>query len=342
MVQRSLKCLVALVVGGGLAAAVSGLASGAAPAQAVAAGAVLTTTVHPSADCTIYSGAPADSSRCGKGSDDTIGDDGNSFLYRTMLSFGDLGLPAGSAVHSATLTLNVLGAFGQTTTWVFQLTRSFTPGAATWDSYDGIHPWTTPGGDFNDSLQATEAVSAAGAVQFQVTSMVQSWIDGTAAPETMLLPYAPKDNAYTFSRTGADAPSLTITYVPPGTTTVTTTVTQTTPKPTRVGGSRSHHALSVHLVFGWTWVNADVRLRKITIGRLPAHVTVSLTCRSGCSKRTTHATGASAARRLLLSLRRRRYRPGDVLLITLAAPGRRAERVQVVIRRERVPLTRLL
>jgi hypothetical protein len=337
--------LAALGAGIGLAAAVSAFAPGAAPAEALAAGEVLTTTVRPTADCTIYSGAPTDNSRCGKGSNDTIGNDGSSFLYRTMLSFGALELPAGSTVRSATLTLHVLGAFGQTATFAFQLARPFTAGAATWDSYDGADPWTTPGGDFDEPYQGAATVSAQNdAPQFQIGPLVQSWVDGTAPPEMLLLPYSPSGNAFTFSRTGADGPSLAITYAPPVTRTVTTTVTtvQTSPRTTPVGGSRGRHALDVHLVFSWTWSHADVRLRRLTIGRLPTHAHVSVSCRRGCSVPRAHATGARHARRLLLSLRRRRYRPGDELLITLTAPRRRAERVQVVIRRERVPVTRVL
>jgi hypothetical protein len=164
------------------------------------------------------------------------------------------------------------------------------------------------------------------------------------APETLLLPYSPSGNAFTFFRTGTDAPSLTITYVPPVTRTVTTTVTtvQTVPQTSPIGGSRARHALNVHLVFSWTWRHSDVRLNRLTIGRLPTHTHVSVSCRRGCSAPPAHATGVRNTRRLLLSLRRRHYRPGDVLRITLTAPRRRAEHVQVVIRRERVPLTRVL
>ncbi len=352
--RRSLKCVAALVAGVGLAAAGSGLTPGAAPARAAAAGSAITTAVHPSADCTIYSGAPTDSSRCGKGSDDTVGDDGDGNLYRTILSFDSLGVPAGATVRSAVLTLNVLGTFGSTTTWVFQMTRPFTPGAATWDSYDGADPWTTPGGDFNDTLQATEAVSGVGAARLEIGPMVQSWVDGAAPAEAILVPYAPKDSAYTLSRTGAGAPSLTITYAPPvtTTTTTTTTVTETSPKTTpvggsgpggsRTGGSKTHRRLNARLVFSWTWTRTDVRLRGLRIGRLPADASVSVRCRSGCSMTPLHATGLPAARRLLLALRRRRYRPGEALVITLSAAGSRAERIEVVIRRERVPVTRLL
>ena len=98
-------------------------------------------------DCTIFSGSPTSNAQCGGGSDDTVGTDGNGAFYRTMMSFTNLGIPAGSTITGATLQINVLGAFGSTAATVVDMTRAFAPGAATWNTYDGVHPWTTAGGD---------------------------------------------------------------------------------------------------------------------------------------------------------------------------------------------------
>jgi translation initiation factor IF-1 len=54
------------------------------------------------------------------------------------------------------------------------------------------------------------------------------------------------------------------------------------------------------------------------------------------------ATGARHVRRLLVRLRGRRYRAGDVLRITVTAPGYDAERAQVTFRYGRLPLAKLV
>jgi hypothetical protein len=201
----------------------------------------LATTVAASADCTIDSGAPTSASLCGAGSDDSVGSDGNGALFRTMVSFsGGLGVPAGSTVLSATLTIHALGAFGSTTTWVLGMARSFTAGTATWNTYDGVHPWSTAGGDYDNTLQASSTVSGAGTVSFSVTPLVQSWADGTdTIPQLMILGFSPKGNAFTFAnRASGNGPALTIAYQPPTPPTGPVTTTPvSTPLPDRASNA---------------------------------------------------------------------------------------------------------
>ena len=176
--QRSIAAAgwtLALSLGAGLSVATTsaGAAAAQVSARSMAASQSLATTVQPTADCTIYSGSPTSSANCGGGSDDLVGDDGTGNLYRTMISFPPgLGIPAGSHILSSTLTIDVVGAFGSTPTWVFQMTRGFSPGAATWNAYDGVHSWSTAGGDYSDSLQASATVAGAGDVSFSVTPMM--------------------------------------------------------------------------------------------------------------------------------------------------------------------------
>jgi len=212
----------AVIVGAGLSVATSSGRAAVARASAhpMAASQSLSTTVQPTADCTIYSGSPTSSADCGGGSDDEVGDDGNGSLYRTMISFaGGLGIPAGSHILSSTLTIDVAGAFGSTPSWVFQMTRAFSPGAATWDAYDGVNAWSTAGGDYNDSLQASSTVTGPGAVSFTITPMTQAWLDGTApTPELMILPYTGAGNAFSFAnQASGNGPYLTVAYQPPST-----------------------------------------------------------------------------------------------------------------------------
>jgi hypothetical protein len=200
----------------------------------------LSTTVTASADCTIFSGSPDSAAQCGGGSDNLVGSDGNGALYRTMVSFdGGLGIPAGSKVLSSTLTIHVLGAFGSTTTWVFAMVRPFTPGAATWNSYDGVNRWSTGGGDHNDSLQASATVSAPGTVSFSITPLTQAWVDGTnTLRELEILGFSGKGNVFSFgNKASGDSPQLTVAYQPPsppGTTGPVVTTPVSTPLPVSI------------------------------------------------------------------------------------------------------------
>lgn len=338
----------------GVAALVAALAVCAAAASTALAAmpralrlATVPATASPSADCTIYSGQPTDASRCGPASYDTVGNDGNGYLYRTMISFaGGLGIPAGSQILSSTLTIDVAGAFGSTPAWIFSLTRSFSPGAASWNTYDGVHSWTTAGGDFNDQLQASATVSGAGTVSFSVTKMTQAWLDGTdPVPALMMLPYAGKGNAFTFSShaSGSNGPYLTIAYQPPSSAgppppVMTTPVSTPLPRPT------ARRGLKVKLVVSWTWNRAITRLRTVKVGSLPHGTQLYLRCLGrGCPKRSkATAVGASRLRRLLRSLAGRRYRAGNRLLITLTAPGYLTERAEVIFRNGRLPQIKLL
>jgi hypothetical protein len=293
----------------------------------------VSTTVKPQADCTIYSGTPSSSATCGRGGDDLVGSDGNGSLYRTMIAFpAGLGIPPGAKVLSSTLTINVAGAFGSTPSWVFAMTRSFTRGAATWNSYDGVHGWNTPGGDFNDTLQASATVGAAGSVSFPITRMTQSWLDGSApVPALMVLGYAPKGNAYSFaSLASGHGPYLSLVYQPPGP--ITTPIPL--PKPL--------HRLKVRMLLSWNWRHGTTWLDKATIGRFPARMRLTIRCTGrGCGHpRTVTARGGRAVNRLLRALAGRRYRAGDVLHITFTAPGRTPERAEVIIRDGRKPRVR--
>jgi hypothetical protein len=344
--------MLALLVGGVLSV-VAGSGSSAAPARAATPRATpradLSTTVVPSADCTIFSGTPDSASQCDRGSDNVVGSDGNGALYRTMVSFdGGLGIPAGSKVLSSTLTIHVLGAFGSTTTWVFAMTRPFTPGAATWNTYDGAHPWGVAGGDYNNSLQASTTVSAAGTVSFSITPLTQAWADGTnTLRELTILGFSPKGNVYSFgNKASGDPPVLTIAYQPPsspGTTTTPTVPTGpvvSTPVSTPLPISHAPRALRIKVVMSWTWSGSLIRLRRVKVGRMPGDTHLTLRCQGGgCPRRSnTAAAGARPVRRLLERLAGRRYRAGDILMVKLTAKGYRQERARIFFRDGKTPL----
>src|ERR1700742_976315 len=219
--------MLALIFGGGVSL-LAGSASSVTPARARAARPAPRAggPAGAATDCTIFSGSPTSNAQCGAGSDDAVGTDGNGAFYRTMISFSNLGIPAGSTVTGATLTINVLGAFGSTAATVVDMTRAVTPGAATWNTYDGVNPWSSAGGDFNASPHAVENVAGAGAVSFSVPDLVQPWVDGsTPFGQLEIVGFSGTGNAFTM----AHDPALTVTYTPPPPPPTTTGPVVTTP-----------------------------------------------------------------------------------------------------------------
>jgi hypothetical protein len=94
----------------------------------------------------------------------------------------------------------------------------------------------------------------------------------------------------------------------------------------------------------WTWDRAITRLATVRIGRFPIHTRLVVGCVGrGCPRPVTAgATGPRGVRRLLRRLEGRRYRAGDVLLISLQASGWRPERAAIEIRAGGLPRITLL
>src|ERR1700759_1485885 len=318
--------MLAVMAGGG----VSLLAlAGATPSTAAAVSArarpealsrtAVMTSVGAATDCTIFSGSPTSAAQCGGGSDSSAGTDGNGALYRTMVSFPNLDIPAGSTINSATLTIQVLGAFGSTTATVLDMTRGFAPGVATWNTYDGVHPWSAAGGDFDATPHTTVSVSAPGAVSFSIPALIQPWADGTdSVPQLMILGFTGTGNAFTFGNVAhANGPVLSVNYSPPSppATPPTTGPVVTTPVPTQLPVRKGSRALRVKVLLSWTWNGPAIRLRKVKVGTMPGDTKLVIRCSGkGCPRHSgAKVSGAREVRRALLKLAGRRYRAGDVL-----------------------------
>lgn len=117
-----------------------------------------------------------------------------------------------------------------------------------------------------------------------------------------------------------------------------TQVTQTTPVP------RSPRAIHARFKVGWRYNRRGtvVRFVKLVAG-LPGDGRVTIRCTGPrCPRIHASAAGRRAVTRMLARLAGRRFVPGDRLLITVTARGRRPERIALSIRRGRRPLGRLL
>lgn len=122
-----------------------------------------------------------------------VGENGAEAL-RGVLKFDLSSIPVGSTINSATLSLYQFAQADTSTPelGVYYATRGWTEGTgngtetadgATWLTYDGASSWSSPGGDFDSTAQAlATAPNTTGTwVDFAITSLTQSWLNGTIA-----------------------------------------------------------------------------------------------------------------------------------------------------------------
>lgn len=175
-------------------------------------------TASPSADCTIQTEAPTSSAFCGNGTLNYAGTSSDGAVWRTMISFqGGLGIPADAEVLGARLYMNVYATYNSPHYVVVPMSRAFVPGAASWDYYDGIDPWSLAGGDYVNTFQASGTVTTTGQTYFDITPMTQSWLDGSdAIPQLMITPdaYVPGASFATYNHASGYGPYLGIYYYP--------------------------------------------------------------------------------------------------------------------------------
>ncbi|HEU5179493.1 MAG TPA: DNRLRE domain-containing protein [Candidatus Polarisedimenticolia bacterium] len=142
---------------------------------------------------------------------------------RLLLRFDLSGIPSGATIQSAVLELFYQSTRVSTSEplRLHRVTRSWTEMGATWRTYDTINNWTSQGGDFDAAIVASATLDGTVNVwkSWTVTSLVQSWTQGTLANYGMLLesPSLSGNNERRFvsseSTTASQRPKLTITYV---------------------------------------------------------------------------------------------------------------------------------
>ncbi|MBK5226454.1 MAG: DNRLRE domain-containing protein [Thermoleophilia bacterium] len=162
---------------------------------------------------------------------------------RSLLKFDLSAIPVGSTINSATMslyqhaqqdaTIPQLGVYYATHSWTEGTGNgTATADGATWNSYNGISNWTSSGGDFNGTAQATATARSSNAwVDFSITGLAQSWVSGTFANEGMFVKKSGENPAVSDYKTFYSSdylgdsslrPKLVIEYVPaPGSMTLT-------------------------------------------------------------------------------------------------------------------------
>ena len=174
------------------------------------------------ADCHIVGGSFATQSFCAS-TELEVGSSSTGARHGLLYFPVEGALPRDSQVVAATLSAYVprAGGNGALTVGVRQLTRSFTHDA-TWNRYDGVHAWTTPGGDYvPTTLDTVSAGAAAGWVDWQAPGLVQGWVNGETENDGFLLRRQVEGTdeflVRFVSRNNGDSahlPTLTITYDP--------------------------------------------------------------------------------------------------------------------------------
>lgn len=131
-----------------------------------------------------------------------VGDEASTGLgtLRSALEFDLSGIPAGATISGATLSLFQANqsSSGTPTLDVHYITQPWTQGTgsgtetgdgATWLTYDGAAGWNVAGGDYNDAASASVSSPAATGVwvDWDITSLIQDWIDGIVDNNGLLI-----------------------------------------------------------------------------------------------------------------------------------------------------------
>jgi hypothetical protein len=119
--------------------------------------------------------------------------------------------------------------------------------------------------------------------------------------------------------------------------TISTSNPQTTPVP------RSRRAVHARFVISWSWNGPRTLLRSIKVQKLTRSARVAVRCLGrGCPRLKVRSASSRHVRKLLRGLGNKRFRAGNRLRITVTAPHRTAERIELDMRNNRQPRARLV
>jgi hypothetical protein len=128
-------------------------------------------------------------------------------------------VPAGAAVSSATVTLNITNASPQTYA-AYELKRSWNEGQVTWNQAATGSPWATAGAKgTTDRGPQIASVTPTNVAPYTFTipaSVAQGWLNSPSSNNGILLAHATNYDGFVFdTREGATPPKLTVNYSTP-------------------------------------------------------------------------------------------------------------------------------
>ncbi|NIV45881.1 MAG: DUF4347 domain-containing protein, partial [Gammaproteobacteria bacterium] len=145
---------------------------------------------------------------------------GGAGNQRALLKFDLSFIPAGATINSATLTMEATSIDGALNIDIYEILENWSETTATWNDRDTGTSWTDAGGTYNPTAEATLNTNSTGQHTWDISALVQAWVDGTSANNGILIgsPDTGTNVTATYeSREGSVGPILTIDYtVPPG------------------------------------------------------------------------------------------------------------------------------
>ena len=120
---------------------------------------------------------------------------------RTLVHFDLSGIPPGATVQSARLELfkqSASGLSADPTVTLHRVIRDWVEGTksgggiadgATWNTWDGVNAWTTPGGDFDPTVMASVPITTTAQewLTWDITALASGWVNGRYANQGVLL-----------------------------------------------------------------------------------------------------------------------------------------------------------
>ena len=151
---------------------------------------------------------------------------GRSVPMRCLVQFDLSSIPLGSRIISANLSLYYL-VWDQNNPadriyWAYRVSQSWMEASATWNTYDGINTWTTPGSDYTTMGGASAVVPSTNYtwMTWDVTAIVKAWIEETQPNDGFVVRDGNEtgtDTTQSFFNTheaSANQPILEISYTP--------------------------------------------------------------------------------------------------------------------------------
>ncbi|HEY7168824.1 MAG TPA: DUF4347 domain-containing protein, partial [Candidatus Binatia bacterium] len=209
-----------------------------------------TASVQASQDTYIKLKAPDDTKNFGASSH-LIVDRESADLQRALLEFDLSGIPANATINSAVLKMQSTQIGGALNINVYEVLQSWSEGTASgtadtanWDQRSAGVNWTTAGGTFDPTPVATLNTSSLGQHTWDITSLVQAWVNGTKTNNGIMVasPDGGGNRTVTYdSREGTTKPVLVIDYTPTNLAPVNTVPgAQTTPQDTPITFSNAN------------------------------------------------------------------------------------------------------
>ncbi len=152
----------------------------------------------------------------------SVYNDNSSNIQQSLIEFDLSGVPVGSIINSATLSLLSYSHSPRQRpgehTDIHAVNKGWAEDQATWINAKSSDPWSTVGGDFSSMVYASndDVVSVEGTVMdWDITSLVSDWVDGSLTNYGLAMTGNVGNAMYFYSSaTAGKGPSVEIDYSP--------------------------------------------------------------------------------------------------------------------------------